>query len=344
MGLFSSIKEAFSDVVTIPGDKKTVKGYKGYGMKELIIEEGVEKIDNDAFCECNNIVSVTIPGSVKELGGFRNCKKLEKVIIKEGVERIAYDAFKGCDNLATVELPTSVPDMVFTGNCENFDSDSFNAAVVFNLKRIIIQSSEEEINLSEDGFDFFEEIVIENGAKLISGHSFFNKNSKTRRIVIPDSVEEISSGFIRYENLEEIIFGNGLKKISHSSFSGCYSLKEIVIPDSVTLIEDSINECENLKKIVIPGSVEKIEDSFNNCQNLEELILGQGVIYITGEVKYLLDIKDEGSFNGCAKLKRIIIPDSVKSVEKSFNGCDNLDEIILKKELMTLRKVLMDAN
>ena len=44
-------------------------------LKNVTIGENVETIDNEAFDDCNNIKSITIPNSVTEIGhsAFGHC-------------------------------------------------------------------------------------------------------------------------------------------------------------------------------------------------------------------------------------------------------------------------------
>ena len=50
-----------------------------YNTKTL----SVVRVGEKAFKDCNNLVSLTVPGSVEELGSFENCNKFKKVVFKE---------------------------------------------------------------------------------------------------------------------------------------------------------------------------------------------------------------------------------------------------------------------
>ena len=80
----------------------------------------VVAIDGSAFARCTEIVSVTIPGSVKRIGNsaFARCTALEKVILEKGIEEIGGAAFSRCTALTEIEIPSTVKTMgegVFDG-------------------------------------------------------------------------------------------------------------------------------------------------------------------------------------------------------------------------------------
>lgn len=63
--------------ITIPGNIKTI-GANSFkqcdDLEELVLEEGIEKIEKGAFSRCYKLKSVTVPKSVKECYGFENNK------------------------------------------------------------------------------------------------------------------------------------------------------------------------------------------------------------------------------------------------------------------------------
>lgn len=79
-------------------------------IKKVILNEGVTDIGYYAFYECDNLRTITIPGSVTQIRNyaFHGCDILTGVIIPDSVTYIGYKAFYNCDNLTKVIIPDSV--------------------------------------------------------------------------------------------------------------------------------------------------------------------------------------------------------------------------------------------
>ncbi len=78
---------------------------------DLVIPEGVSKINEYAFLGCDSIVSVSIPSNTtKNIGekSFSSCVNLEKVTIGDGVTAIGDNAFSSCNKLNMVSLGKKV--------------------------------------------------------------------------------------------------------------------------------------------------------------------------------------------------------------------------------------------
>ncbi len=67
-----------------------------------------------------------------------------------------------------------------------------------------------------------------------------------------------------------------------SGFSGCNSLKKVIIPNSVTTISNlAFACCSNLETVVIGKDVEKIyRGTFTYCDSLKEIVLSSNINYI----------------------------------------------------------------
>ena len=172
-------------------------------------------------------------------------------------------------------------------------------------------------------------------------------------ITIPDSVTSIEDGAFAgcYEAIDlETIPGvklvdgwvvgycheerpvnldlTGARGIAERAFSGCDSLTNITIPDSVTNIgEYAFEYCYGLTSITIPDSVTSIGDSvFSGCSGLTSITIPNSVTSI-----------GEGAFSGCSGLTSITIPDSVTSIGRwAFEGCSGLTSLTIGNSVTSI--------
>lgn len=70
----------------------------------------VTKIGDMAFYGCREIVTISIPDSVKEISeaAFSCCEMLKTVNIPDGIGKIEYETFYGCEHLESLFIPDSV--------------------------------------------------------------------------------------------------------------------------------------------------------------------------------------------------------------------------------------------
>ena len=79
-------------------------------IKEIVINDGTTTIGRDAFVNCSQLISITIPNSVDSIGdgAFFGCSMLEQITIPNRVKTIGDQTFYGCSNLTSVVLPDSL--------------------------------------------------------------------------------------------------------------------------------------------------------------------------------------------------------------------------------------------
>ena len=86
-------------------------------VKNVIIPEGFDSINDRAFEGCTNIESVTIADSVTSIGlrAFYGCVSLKSITLPSGVTSIESTAFFGCINLAHIEVLSTKIEFISSG-------------------------------------------------------------------------------------------------------------------------------------------------------------------------------------------------------------------------------------
>ena len=221
------------------------KKYRGVvDIPSTVTHEGEEytvtKIADDAFNDCSNLTSVTIPNSVKSIGNsaFSWCSGLTSVTIPNSVTNIGDGAFSYCSNLTSVTIPNSVT---------SIGSWAFSSCS--GLTSIDIPNSVSSI-----------------------GYFAFDGCSGLTSVKIPSSVTSLS-GFSGCTGLTSIIIPNSVTLIDSHAFPGCIGLTSVTIPNSVTTINsDAFSGCSKLKSVTIGNNVNKISSgAFAKCSALTDV-------------------------------------------------------------------------
>lgn len=165
-----------------------------------------------------------------------------------------------------------------------------------------------------------ESVVIPDSVTRIGSYAF-EGCQRMKVAIIPDSVKEIEEGtFIKCRSLTRVDLSNNLRSIEPKLFAECENLSELYLPNSIAIIrKEAFRNCA-FQKMVIPDSVTLIEDmAFYCCHNLCSIIMSERVARI-GDM----------AFGGCKSLKSIVIPNSVRIIgTHALVGCSGLKEIII---------------
>ena len=129
-------------------------------------------------------------------------------------------------------------------------------------------------------------------------------------------------------SLKSIVLPNTVLQIGYGAFGSCMELEEVVLPNSLNVISGGLFEDTNLKTIIIPDSVTEIEIfAFYWCRNLSSITFPKNLKTI-----------GEQSFGYCTSLSIVNFPEHVTSIERqAFIGCTSLTDVKMPKELEYLR-------
>ena len=297
----------------------------------------VESIGFEAFANCKNLESITIPDSVTSIvydafsdtalvnnqTGVKYADKwvvecdtdVKSAKIKAGTRGIANCAFTDCTSLESITLPDGV---------KSIGNSAFSYCT--SLKSITIPDSVASIGYgaffntalvnSQIGVKYADKWVVDCDEDVVSAE------------IKTDTMAIASFAFSDCTSLESITIPVGVTSIGGSAFSFCKSLKSITIPAGVTSIGNStFSNCKSLKSVTIPDSIISIGMyAFTECTSLESITLSDSVTSMGW-----------GAFSNCTSLKSITLPDSITSiVSYAFDGCTSLESITLPDSITSI--------
>ncbi len=252
--VFKEIFRGF-DYIDIKGGKEKVllTLAEKEEITDLVIEPGCTKIWDDEFAHCKNLVSVTIPNTVKHIGAraFLGCDKLKSIVIPEGVVSIGTSCFSGL-TIESVTLPNSlkiIADDLFSGCGQLTD----------------IHISDSVTHIGDNAFtscQSLKDFILPEKLESIGREAF--SFSLSGKLVIPNSVKSIGEGAFRGCEIESLVIGDGVRNIKNHTFEGCSKLTSYTIGKKVRDINyRAFADCK-VDTIIIPDNVKKIHLPFGD--------------------------------------------------------------------------------
>ena len=94
-------------------DKEILDDNNTINISKLLNKKGVTDIGKNAFCFENDLISVILPSTIKNIDdtAFARCKNLEEIQFKDGIVKIGSMAFSECKNLRNIKLPDTVQEL-----------------------------------------------------------------------------------------------------------------------------------------------------------------------------------------------------------------------------------------
>ena len=290
----------------------------------LEIGDGITRLGNYNFSDCENLLDVSLPNTLQSIGGgvFVADTSLREVRIPDSVTSMSWDVFYGCTSLQNVHISSGL--------------SSISSYVFFrtiSLNHIYIPATITNISTSAF-YEHSDELVIhsERGSY---AETYANQNhiSFSTDPLQEDEEEWISSPV---EDFTFETFADGTYGVT--GYFG--SDTDITIPQrdangkTVTSIGDyAFNNHRELTSINIPVEVVSIgSNAFSNCSRLTKINIPENVIRIC-----------MGAFSGCFNLTSITIPDRVITIETcAFSRCYNLTSIIIPESVVWIDSMAFD--
>lgn len=260
---------------------------------------------------------------------FKDCKDLLSVSIPQTVTEIGESAFSGCTGLLNITLPESV---VAIGNT------AFSMCV--NLQRVNILG---KITVISQGAFYdcagLTKITIPDSVTAIYNSAFYGCKG-IMNLTIPDSVEIIyGSAFNGCESLTHLIIGQNVKEIKADAFLDCFHLIELYNKSSLTITSGSTEHgCVGyyVQNIYTEPGGSKLSTMDNGLVIYNK----NTVVGFTGDATELtipegITAIDNYAFYNQRNLASITLPASLTAIDdNAFKGCYHLIEICNKSALV----------
>ena len=166
------------------------------------------------------------------------------------------------------------------------------------------------------------------------GYDFgaFQGCKSLKTVILPTSLESIGDyAFYSCDGLTSINLSGciGLATIGKDAFNSCSTLKEIILPETLTTIKASaFYGCTSLESITLPEGLTTIGiNAFTNCTSLETVTLPSSVGTIGSSAFHIctsltsINLGDTGieaiedqTFSLCTSLKTVILPANLKRI------------------------------
>ena len=338
--------------------------------KKIVLSEGITRIGDSALSCCEQITEINLPQSLVSIGdnAFGQCWELNSIHIPKGVTEISPTAFPQLDSI-TIDSANPVYVVDEQGAVYNKDKTVLEFFPCNNnTVDFIVPSTVTTIGESAFEGGALRSIVIPESVIRIEDRAFLQIAIDT--IHIPKSVTHIGFGALRASHYTKditidsanpsfivengIIFDRAKTKvvqcfkmegftsyaipegvviIGAGAFMDCWSLQSVVIPSSVTTIEESAFDRCSLTSIQIPTSVTTIGERAFAANKIKELVVPGNIVRI-----------EDGCFIANDDMTGLTIQEGVKEIGKgAFSGNDWLQIISVPSTLTAVEENAIDS-
>ena len=286
-------------------------------LKQVHLSAGLLTIDDAVFANCTAMESISIPGTVAQVGNlqwlkykmdsselpFYNCTSLKRVRFEDGVQPIVL----GSHN--------------YWGNNTSQNYLAYNKGLFSSCPLEEVYVGRNITYLENVGYSF-------EANPQYYGYSAFYNQPKLAKITISPSVTKIAP-YLFYKNaaitMTEL---PKVKEIGRSAFEECSKLTTLNLGQALETVGDcAFQNCTNVTKLTFPDATTAIGSSaFARCSSVTEITVGQGLKSV-----------GDNSFFDCGSFTALVLPDKFTTMGGSaFEGCRKLTNAKLGQSLTSV--------
>ena len=339
------------------------------GLKQMNLPSNIASIGMQAFGDCVNLKDISIPSETTSihLTAFDGCYQLtihcDKGSAADIFARDFYERQKEMPEYQDVPdykpsedpakptetpAPTATPAPAATpgtnpSNQQELGSTKIvgNKAVVFiNAETLnVYDGSDHMASIREPAADYsagtleggIPKFTIVDG--MIVADQAFYKNSKLENVKLPEGIREIGQLSFARSSLRNISLPQGVETISYGAFYHCDDLNQLVLPDTVTVVEP--------KAFEYTGWVERF---LSGRTGDGDFLISGGVLVAYRGAKSAVAVPEgvrviaAEAFLGHGEITSVTMPESLRVIgEGAFEDCTGLQEITLNKGLEQIK-------
>lgn len=313
------------------------------------VKEGTLFISAEAFADCTELTSVSVPDSVLFIGEGAFPKQITQTQNSVYLGKHLLSADKTAEQFTIADGTLSIGSSAFRDNTA--------------LKSIVIPEGVTSIgNHAFFGCSALESVVLPASLTSIGRYAFFGCKA-LKSLVLPENVVSIGTyAFYQCSALTSVTFGSKIRTIYNGAFNNCTNLKtvqisdlaawcniefgmensnpltldganlyvgnqvitELVIPEGVTSIGDYAFFGTNFRSVTIPDSVASIGYAAFSGSAIERLVLNAALI-------------DYSAFSNCTSLTSVTFKDGVHYINDSaFENCTALSSVTFGNGLLSV--------
>lgn len=234
---------------------------------------------------------------------FMECN-IRKIILPSTIEVIDQFAFNSCVSLESINIPDAT----------------------YSLKRAAFYYSEKLETISINNINF----LREDNFLLCKNLTEFNVSKENQQFKTIDGCLYSKSEDILVkvpEGKDKVEISSKTIKIKSEAIARLDKAKEVIIPQSVSDMEDAVFFESKIESVTILGNIDNIPNrTFQYCRNLREITL-------PGSIKTI----NERAFYDCRLLENVMMPNSVDTIgDFAFAYCTSLKEIYIPNSLKNI--------
>ena len=332
-------------------------------LKQVHLSAGLLTIDDAVFANCTAMESISIPGTVAQVGNlqwwkyktdcselpFYNCTSLKRVRFEDGVQPIVLGSHNYGGNSTSQNylaynkgLFSSCPlEEVYVGRnityLKNVDYSFESYPHAYGYSAFYDQPKLAKITISPSVTKIAPYLFYKNAAITMTelpkvkeiGRSAFEECSKLTTLNLGQALETVGDcAFQNCTNVTKLTFPDATTAIGSSAFARCSSVTEITVGQGLKSVGDnSFFDCGSFTALVLPDKFTTMGGSaFEGCRKLTNAKLGQSLTSVP-----------ERAFKNCIALSEMNLPATVKSIgDQAFYNDSTIAVVTMREGLETI--------